>query len=359
MLANGQAADISTPWHPCTQPAARNTLRAAHVALCMLVNSPNCGSDPQFMQCTGRKPLSDAERFDGLCDGLSRAGLTSVARAVREERAGLTIPSHGIYAQRILAGRKDAYAPIYPTPPGIHGARRCISGKLEARPNSAGADRRPPSANATYTSPHLLRHFADPGPEAPRRPATATAHAAASAWRSPLDAHVNAQAYAWHRATGLGLPPPPCSAPEILDVAAEQAAGATADDEPGHNSDDALLPASPLMPGMRACAAEAEETTPPPAMPSMAPKPSLSASARSTRRALEMSAQFYSSLRPPAAARFQVPPPPAVVQGSIARTRALEASRSDIFGHGIDGRGHWDVGPSVPPRAQPGVLADK
>ena len=67
----------------------------------------------------------DVERFEGLVEGLAAANLHHVAKTVRDQRAGMDIPSHNLYAQQgILAGRGDAFSPIYVTPKGAHGARR-------------------------------------------------------------------------------------------------------------------------------------------------------------------------------------------------------------------------------------------
>ena len=76
------------------------------------------------------------------------------------------------------------------------------------------------------------------------------------------------------------------------------------------------------------------------------------AAAPPARRSLMAdAARFYSSAA--AGGRATAAAGPAAgpaIGASLARGRALEASRSDIFGHNVAGRGHWSVGPSVAPR---------
>ena len=132
-------------------------------------------------------PLSDAERFEALTAGLEAASLHHVARHVREQRAELSIPSHAMYTQRLLAGRGDAFAPIYVTSPSMNGARRSTLNSVHAMPIATSSVKKSP---ATYSSPNLLRQFAEPT-QAPTRPATASREATAAAWRAPFDARAN------------------------------------------------------------------------------------------------------------------------------------------------------------------------
>lgn len=67
-------------------------------------------SQPMSMRPSSALPaslrplVSDEERFKGLCDGLAAANLHAVAKAVRDERADLIVPSHPLYSQnRLLA----------------------------------------------------------------------------------------------------------------------------------------------------------------------------------------------------------------------------------------------------------------
>ena len=333
------------------------------------------------------QPLTDAERFDGLCAGLEAAKLHHVARAVRAERSALDVASHSLYCQRFLAGRGDANAPIYVTPPSAHGARRCtISGSIQTRPTSAiglGTMAPPKTPPATASSPFLLRQFAEP--EVPsQRPATATREATAAAWRvsrvQELDAAANQRSYSHHRAAGFGWPVAPPRAPDVLDVAAEQEQAALAEEE--SQADGILQPEAdgadgaevartlsmmppPTSPQLhsgqhymhigdesanyRDESAEEEELTPPGAPPPPKPPPSR-AGGSTTRRALEMedAARYYA---PSSAAQaeplFRAPPLlPPPVQMSLARARALQANKSDIFGHSASDRAHWTFGPS-------------
>ena len=103
-------------------------------------------------------PLSDAERFEALTAGLEAASLHHVARHVREQRAELSIPSHAMYTQRLLAGRGDAFAPIYVTSPSMNGARRSTLNSVHAMPIATSSVKKSP---ATYSSPNLLRQFAE------------------------------------------------------------------------------------------------------------------------------------------------------------------------------------------------------
>ena len=65
-------------------------------------------------------------------------------------------------------------------------------------------------------------------------------------------------------------------------------------------------------------------------------------------------AVFYEdlSLRSSAAAVHAAPPShAAAAPTNAARERARAMQASDIFGHSIDSRGHWSVGPRVPDRS--------
>jgi hypothetical protein len=303
-------------------------------------------------------PLSDAERFEALTAGLEAASLHHVARHVREQRAELSIPSHAMYTQRLLAGRGDAFAPIYVTSPSMNGARRSTLNSVHAMPSSATSSVK--KSPATYSSPNLLRQFAEPT-QAPTRPATASREATAAAWRAPFDASANQRSYEHHRAAGRGWPVAPPKAPEgaeMLDVAAEQAAAATAAaaaDMASSGGTYGLMPppTSPPMPnaGQALARSTPEQETTPPAAPAL-PKPAPSLGGRSSRRALDMAdaAHYYTS-RSHAAALLGAPPtPPPPVQMSIARARARQANQSDIFGHQTDGRGHADLLPGFSPR---------
>ena len=47
---------------------------------------------------------TDSTRFEGLCEGLEAAKMHAIAKTVREQRAGLIVPSHALYTQeRLLA----------------------------------------------------------------------------------------------------------------------------------------------------------------------------------------------------------------------------------------------------------------
>lgn len=317
---------------------------------------------------TDSTPLSDPAV---LAECLTNARLPHVARALREERASLNIPSHMLYTQQTLlrAGSpRMPKAPLYPTPPNSHGARRCtIAGSLEARPLSAPAGSPPATSNALYSSPYLLRQFAEPDKPS-LRPATAAAAANARAWRSALDTHANSQSYAFHRASGRGWPLAGRGSPggriDILDVQAEQERGVQASrvEATETSVDDATrpplpppplqampppppLPTSPQATAHREGVEEGvEETTPPVARTAVGSKVASMEGGlgRTSRRTLEMSdaARFYASASSQAqrracpaspGERLAVPQPPPVVQVSLARARALQANRSDIF----------------------------
>ena len=75
----------------------------------------------------------------------------------------------------------------------------------------------------------------------------------------------------------------------------------------------------------------------------------------SSRRALSMedAGHFYAMAaaappRPPSSATIAAATPRA--SANLARQRALETQRSDIFGHGVEGRRHWSVGPNLAAR---------
>jgi hypothetical protein len=168
------------------------------------------------------------DRVDSLCAGLSAARLHTVAKAVRDQRSSLAVPSHQLYMQP-LAARTVPFSPIYPTAKGQHGARRCSIDKMQAN----AANKRSSTPAALYSSPNLLKQFAE-SPTLSMRPRTASAAASRrvveNARNGSLDAATNHALYERHRAVGRGWPPPAsvgtCAPPpaEILDVEAEQRA---------------------------------------------------------------------------------------------------------------------------------------
>ena len=336
---------------------------------------------------------------------MSAAKLHAVANAVRDERAGLIVPAHPLYNQRrLLAGRGEAFSPIYVTPKGDHGARRCtVAGNMNQRPPQT-PPATPPSA--MYTSPYMMKQFAEmPQNDAAHdRPRTATATAMTKAWQAPLDMHANQMLYARHRAAGHGwrdslqtalsgtrdTAAAPAGAVDYLDVEAEQwqqMSAASNDPEEDPNAmarqpaweptasqkevwDRLLGPQTEAMPDLTE--GESEEVTPPPSAKPVnpfwelaaEPQPPPSTAGRAARRSLQMrdAANFYEghSAVPPSMAVVQqvqsrpvCRPMSAAAATNSARARALEAQRSDIFGHGIEGRGHWSVGPRVAERIGP------
>ena len=106
----------------------------------------------------------DAARFDALCEGMSAANLHATVRAVRDERSKLGVPAHGLYTQNeplIGARGNHAFAPIYLTPKGEGNSRRTtVSGPLD----KLGTMERPTTPSAQYTSPFMLKQFADAPP---------------------------------------------------------------------------------------------------------------------------------------------------------------------------------------------------
>jgi hypothetical protein len=298
----------------------------------------------------------DDESFNGLCDALSKANLHTVARTVRDERADLIIPSHPLYTQQHLLNRRNELrSPIYVTPKGAHGARRCtVGGNLNDRPVSQTP---PPTPSAMYSSPYLLKQFAASAVE-DARPRTATATANANAWRAPLDSQTNRSLYERHRAAGHGWTASMASpAPEPVDILDVDAERELREQE---QAPAEVEPVSPAGPELEAVAQD--EATPPHQFPipmpaytyfpdNAAPK----AAGPNARRTLLMNdaAQFYES-------NCAVPPPPSRATHKIApldrsrltesRARRLEANRSDIFGFAVEGRGHWSVGPRLAER---------
>ncbi len=185
--------------------------------------------------------VSDEKRFEHLTEGLTRASMPHLARAVRDERAGLPIPAAAFYtSQMILKGEH----PVYLTTPLSGGtgnsARRYTLDRLRQRPPSSVQNASRPST-ANYSSPYLLKHFA-PGaaPESREGPMRATgpgsaatrpATAAESArWHKPMDVHANTQVYDMRRSLAKGadaaLPQQPAAPSDVLDVDAERIAAA-------------------------------------------------------------------------------------------------------------------------------------
>lgn len=168
-----------------------------------------------------------------------------------------------------------------------------------------------------------------------------------------MDVDANLLSYERHRATGRGWPVPEPNV-EILDVCAEQEAQHRSDATEEASEAMSMLPTPlPSAPAGGLPHAEletrhegTEQTTPPLTLPPA----KATALPRPARRSLEMMADTAKAYGA-AAARptFTVPVPPAPIQVSLARSRALEASRSDIFAHSVAGRGHWSVGPRVAP----------
>ena len=326
---------------------------------------------------------NDSTRFEGLVEGLSAAKLHAVAQAVRESRANLTVPSHALYtSQRILAGRNDAFSPIYVTPKGSNGARRCtVSGTLVGVGQSHGD--RPETPAALYSSKFLLKQFADGPPSSPSRPRTASASANTNAWRGPVDSHANQSLYERHRATGLGgwnaVPPQAKAAEaEVLDVEAERADAQAA--EPSYVFGSVLREAAEAEEVVELEAAEPpadrEEEITPTAAPrslsaydfsaydhlainklSIADEEEAGGRAMRTRRSLQMidAAAFYETVAsaPPPAVQTKAEAELAQVTAAtnIARQRALQMQRSDIFGRvAIEGRPDYTIGPNVADR---------
>lgn len=292
---------------------------------------------------------NDASRFDGLCEALSAAKLHAVAKAVREERAGLTIPAHSLYTQqRVLAGRGEATSPIYVTPKGANGARRCtVSGKML----HCGTGPTPPQTpSAMYTSPWMLKQFTEAPEGSPARPRTASSLATTQAWAAPIDADSNKMLYERQRAAGNGWASVRCD-PDVLDVEAEQQqhSAATASpsaldiSEPAGQDDEQVTPEAPLP-----APARISSSTPKPGTATLP-----SDGARTARRALSMkdAASFYES----ASGRGVWPmrdncyrPSTAGEAVTESRARRLANNRSDIFhSEPDDGRRRWSVGPTV------------
>ena len=321
-----------------------------------------------------------AERFETLCEGLQAARLHHVADNIRAERATLPIGAHEIYAQQVLTGCSDQLAPIYVTPPNMHGARRCtLSGSTYARPTSCigNSPRRmtpgTPQADANYSSKLLLRQFAEPH-DLSARPSTASQAASTEAWHGAIDAHVNLRSYNRARATGQGWHVATQRKPHAVEIlhceAGQTASGAServisdaatdvadydlqqssethqatpASDEevpmsmPAANNalHNAPVPMTPSLeqPGVRMMMKEREEEFTPPA-PLRLPKLQTSNLAhRHSRRTLEMTdaARFYHDANMRAQVLLHAMPQSPKGQMSLARMRALKANASDIF----------------------------
>lgn len=331
-----------------------------------------------------RVAAADAN-INGLCEGLDAARLHSVARAVREERAGLTIPAHQLYERKPQHGD---FSPVYLTPKGTAGARRCtVGGKLLTAGHSSNTppgSEPPRTPPAMYSSPFLLKQFADASGTAggSARPRTAAATASAQAWCGPIDSLTNRQLYERHRALSKGWRAPPASARapapagcdsaevQILDVDAERAT------EERRGADAAAAEAASVAGAAEvASVAEAaqvsepsaavdvsevahDELTPPSAsrIPrvvrgAVAPKPYRPLS--STR--CEDAAAFYKHA---AARQLALPSQQSTRPPTASRARARTFERSDIFctsreevsSHANHSRGHRDIGPSLPAR---------
>lgn len=358
---------------------------------------------------------TDSTRFEGLCEGLEAAKMHTIAKTVREQRAGLIVPSHALYTQeRLLAGRNDAFSPIYVTPKGEGVSRRMtVAGDMQAMKCSS----RESTPAALYSSQYMIKQMAPAPPDSPARPRTATAAMTAHAWDEPLDnATLNQKLYERHRAAGNGwsifpasgppaaglgggkhIAPPPAAAaaPEILDVAAEQAAAGS---EEAYAFGDLLKEAAALEAEMEAEAAAFQASEPPPQTPDSAAvdiadaeeemtppqdpfrladakpswmglhdysKPILAAGQRpgssSSRRALNMAdaSQFYEKAgqatdysKPPV-----MPPPPRPM--TAARQAMLNMNSSDIFNH-TTRREEWSFGaPTNAPPERPMTSSKK
>ena len=321
----------------------------------------------------------DKSRFDGLCESLSAARLHEVAKLVREERAGLPIPAHALYTQqRVNAGRGEASSPIYVTPKGANGARRCtVSGKFLP----VGTGPTPPQTpSAMYTSKWMLKQFTDAPEGSPARPQTASSMATSKAWTPPIDADTNRMLYERHRAAGHGWTAKSAPPAEVLNVEAEQQQQQQRQQEEEEEDafeqqlvaeiekqEAAAAAASSSSPQPPVDISEEAEATPPPtAEGALSAAPAAKATATSSssavmppptaRRALKMrdAASYYE-----AASERGAPWPvrdvrPSSAQAALAagatlsesRSRRLEANKSDIFG-ASEGRGHWSVGPTV------------
>lgn len=342
-----------------------------------------------------------------MVNGLEAANLHAVAKAVREERANLIVPSHALYGQsRLLAGRAESFSPIYVTPKSSHGARRCtVAGDIGKRPPQTPP---PMTPSAMYSSPYLLRQFVE-SPNPSVRPRTAMATATSNAWHPPMDVEANKKLYERHRAAGNGWrsatalgtatsaavsaeAAETAAAPSVdfLDVEAEQAEAeqqrlrpapheeptaaspARAPEERQAKWDELLAPVPDVSDGPSTVAApqplqQEEEVTPPNTAGGLAASQDLSrlcpaiedytyvkAAAPTTappptagaRRSLNVcrdAASFYERNSVLPVAPHRSAAVPAP-RPSSARAIRLDAQRSDIFGHSVD-RGHWSVGP--------------
>jgi hypothetical protein len=292
-----------------------------------------------------------------LTKGLEAASLNNVARAVREERAGIDIPAHVLYSASQQKMNGENGPPIYSTTSGgtSNMARRYTLSRLHERPASAASER---PRSAQYSSPYLLKQFAPPSaPAAAKAPRTA-----GTEWRDPIDASANASSVEYHRTMTHGWREP--VAQNVLDVEGELALQARLtlareNSFRAHLEADAADAGSPVAAPPPVGLEEEEECTPPAAEPRGRAATEVAAekadpSHRHTRRSLELqgladAASYYSSAS--AAQLAQLAPHGAKPPPTAARARALDQGRSDIFGHSLDERrGCWVVGPNVPPR---------
>lgn len=234
----------------------------------------------------------------------------------------LNIPAHQIYSQqRILSSRETPFSPIYLTPKGTAGARRCtVAGSMLkcGSPPQSAPPRTPP---AMYSSQYLLKQFAESPEIAALRPQTASKAASTAAWRPPLDTQTNANLYERYRRLGNGWPRAVVSAPEVLDVAAEQAAAAV-------EAISLQQPAAEEGPEATegGAAFDVTDYTAPVFPPQTPPPPTATAEATAVATPTPTEDEFYVEVTPPKASLFEPEAPLTYMKNSLPKAAAPSAA---------------------------------
>ena len=227
---------------------------------------------------------------------------------------GLSVASHSLYSPRAAAIRSsEIVRPLTTTQPGAGASRRYMlsdNSAYTARPSSQSLH-----TDSQFSSPNLLKQMA--GLQMASR-------------RDDYPGHENAKLVE-------------------IDSAANAAAYARARGRASSTWSDACVSSPPID-----SPARGEEVTPEGDAKPPLPRRENAGNAR-RRLQLRDASTFYAARGPSTVslecksdASFFGDRRQPLASSSISRQHAIAAARSDPFGHTVSGRGHWNVGPTIP-----------
>ena len=252
---------------------------------------------------------------------------------------GLNVASHSLYSPRAAAIRSsEIVRPLTATQPGAGASRRYMlsdNSAYTARPSSQSLH-----TDSQFSSPNLLKQMA--GLQMASRRDDYPGHE--NAKLVEIDSAANAAAYARARGRASSTWSDACvSSPPIDSPARGEEVTPEGDAKHTPWRKGAALPNSTLCPGGGD-----------PAVGAAVPRRENAGNAR-RRLQLRDASTFYAARGPSTVsleckshASFFGDRRQPLASSSISRQHAIAAARSDPFGHTVSGRGHWNVGPTIP-----------